>query len=162
MTVKVLFVCLGNICRSPTAEGIFKSKVREAGLDEYIETDSCGTAPFHIGKSPDARAVTAASHFGYDISDLVARQVAEEDFVNFDYIIPMDRKNLSTLQGWAPAGFRGELSLFMSYCDNLGVTQVPDPYHENAEQFEKVLKLIEKAANGLLDHIVEKHDLSKA
>jgi protein-tyrosine phosphatase len=157
MAVRVLFVCLGNICRSPTAEGVFRHLVAEHQLDDHIAIDSCGTAPFHIGKSPDPRAIIAAAERGLDISQLVARQVQDEDFSDFDYIIPMDHKNLSTLKGWAPKNFAGELQLFMNYCDNMGNSQVPDPYHESQDQFSKVLDLLEKASRGLLAEIKSKH-----
>lgn len=160
MAVKVLFVCLGNICRSPTAEGVFRARVEAAGLAQHIYADSCGTAPFHIGKNPDPRAVKAAANRDYDISQLVARQVDDHDFHGFDYIIPMDHKNLSTLKGWAPAGHDGTLELFMKFCQNNGNTQVPDPYHGGADDFELVLDLLERASDGLLDHIKSNHNIS--
>ena len=157
MPIKVLFVCLGNICRSPTAEGVFRAKVEAAGLTDQIHIDSCGTAPFHIGKHPDSRAIKAAAARNYDISTLIARQVQDHDFHEFHYIIPMDHKNLSTLKGWAPPDFNGTLELFMKFCQNQGNTQVPDPYHGNADQFEQVLDLLERASDGLLDLIINKH-----
>ncbi len=159
MTIGVLFVCLGNICRSPSAQGIFQKMVDEAGLTARFAIDSCGTAPFNVGKSADPRAVAACARAGYDISTLIARQVHDDDFRKFQYIVPMDHKNLATLRGWTPAGFNGELALFMTYCDNGGLTQIPDPYYEDASKFDAVIRTLEKASRGLLGHIRKTHGL---
>ena len=156
--IGVLFVCLGNICRSPSAQGIFQHKVDQLGLTEHFLIDSCGTAPFNVGKSPDKRALEATSRFGYDIKDQIARQIQDEDYQTFDYIIPMDRKNMMSLTAWKPADYAGEINLFMHYHPNhLGNTQIPDPYHESVEKFFPIIKIIEEASDGLLQHIRSKH-----
>ena len=113
--IGVLFVCLGNICRSPSAQGIFQHQVDQSGLSDYFLIDSCGTAPFNVGKSPDQRALEATTIRGYDISAQIARQIDDDDYHNFDYIIPMDRKNMMSLTAWKPADFSGEIRLFMEY-----------------------------------------------
>lgn len=159
MSVKVVFVCLGNICRSPSAEGVMRRLVDGRGLSQQIEIDSCGTAPFHVGKNPDPRAIKACAEHGLDISQLIGRQFGDEDEAA-DYIVPMDHKNLATINGWLSADFSGEAKLLMHYSpQNNGVSQVPDPYHEKQDQFTKVLNMIETACEGLLDHIVETHQL---
>lgn len=157
--IGVLFVCLGNICRSPSAQGILESKVRELGLADYFDIDSCGTAPFNVGKSPDARAMKVTKEYGYDISQQIARQIDEPDFYRFDFIIPMDRKNLMNLSGWKPSDFTGEMELFMKYHPkNLGNTQIPDPYHEGEEAFHPIIKVIEEASDGLINTIRARYD----
>jgi len=159
MSIGVLFVCLGNICRSPSAQGIFQKQVDDAGLTTAIHIDSCGTAPFNIGKPADPRAVAACQRAGYDIGALIARQVQDKDYLNFHYILPMDHKNLSTLKGWMPKQFSGELQLLMNYCDHGGMTQIPDPYYEDASEFDAVIRTLEKASSGLLAHIRKKHGI---
>ena len=152
--VSVLFVCLGNICRSPTAHGVFEQKVKAAGLSEKVFVDSAGTAAFHLGKQPDERAIRAARNRAYDLTSLVARQVSPEDFDRFDYILPMDRMNLGNLKALAPKDYSGELRLFLDYSkQKRGYAQVPDPYYDGEEGFELVLDLIEDAADGLLKTI---------
>jgi len=150
--IKVLFVCLGNICRSPTAHGIFEKKTIDQGLQGSIVVDSAGTGDWHIGKSPDKRACTAASQNGYNITQLTARQVKPEDFFKFDYILAMDKKNLSDLMAMAPPDFIGHLGLFLDYGDS-DLAEVPDPYSGREEDFVEVLRLIEDATNGLLRHL---------
>ena len=158
--IGVLFVCLGNICRSPSAQGIFQQRVNEANLQNYFAIDSCGTAPFNVGKSPDDRTLKATKKYGYDISEQVARQINDEDFKRFQYIIAMDRKNLMTLAGWQPKDFNGELQLFMHYHrSNKGMTQIPDPYHESIEHFYPIIETIEQASIDLLSYIREQHNL---
>lgn len=158
--IGVLFVCLGNICRSPSAQGIFNHYVNKAGLNELLYADSCGTAPFNVGKKPDPRALQATAHFGYDISDQIARQIHDDDYQRFSYIIPMDRKNMMSVTAWQPSHFAGEINLFMHYHpDNLGSTQIPDPYHESAEHFYPIIETLEQASQGLLDYIRQKHQL---
>lgn len=158
--VSVLFVCLGNICRSPSAQGIFQHKVNEAGLSDMFIIDSCGTAPFNVGKSPDQRAIIATQHFGYSIENQIARQITKDDFELFDYIIPMDRKNMMNISAWVPANFAGEIDLMMNYHpNNLGETQIPDPYHEGPDKFLPIIKVIEDASLGLLAYIREKHHI---
>ena len=153
MTVHVLFVCLGNICRSPTAEGIFRKVVADAGLSERIKIDSAGTGGWHIGKSPDARATAAALQRGYDLSTLRARQVSAIDFGHYDYILAMDEENLRNLEQMKPANYHGELALFLSFARGTKHREVPDPYYGGEAGFTLVLDLIENAAAGLLQHI---------
>ncbi len=159
MSVGVLFVCLGNICRSPAAQGIFEHRIRSAGLSDQIHTDSCGTAAFNLGKSPDERSQSAALRAGYDISDQIARQICDEDYQRFNYVIAMDRINLTNVEAWAPKDFAGEINLFMNYCKNGGNAQIPDPYYKEAEAFDGVIQTLERAADGLLAHIRTKHGI---
>ncbi|HQQ62402.1 MAG TPA: low molecular weight protein-tyrosine-phosphatase [Pseudomonadales bacterium] len=151
--VKVLFVCLGNICRSPTAHGVFEQRVREAGLADLIQVDSAATGAFHVGNPPDPRTQRAAAARGYDLSEQRARQVTPADFQCFDFILPMDRMNLGNLKALKPKDFSGHLGLFMEFSRQRQYTQVPDPYSDGPEGFELVLELVEDAAQGLLDHI---------
>ncbi|MBK8103897.1 MAG: low molecular weight phosphotyrosine protein phosphatase [Cellvibrionales bacterium] len=154
MKTKVLFVCLGNICRSPTAHGVFEKRVQDAGLAERIIVDSAATAAFHVGNPPDPRTVRAAAARGYDLTPQRSRQVTKADFHQFDFILPMDRINLSNLRAIQPKDFAGHLALFMDYSKQRQYTQVPDPYNDGAESFELVLDLVEDAAEGLLRNIV--------
>ena len=159
MTIHVVFVCLGNICRSPAAQGIFEKKVSDAGLDQRITVDSCGTAAFNIGKSPDPRAVSAAAKAGYDISQQIARQIDDDDYHRGSYLIAMDRNNLGNVMAWAPKNFDGEIKLFLDYCHHGGNRQIPDPFYGKADQFDTVIRSLEKAADGLLHYIREQHSL---
>lgn len=153
MTISVLFVCLGNICRSPTAHGIFEHKIREAGLSEQVEIDSAGTAAWHIGKSPDARSAAAAFQRGYDLSHLRARQADEADFEHYDYILAMDESNLMDLRALSPANYRGHLGLFLEFARTFNEREVPDPYYGGNQGFEHVLDLVEDACEGLLNDV---------
>ena len=153
MATRVLFVCMGNICRSPTAEGVFKRLVNDAGLDAEIESDSAGTHDYHIGDPPDARSQAAAGRRGYDLSALRARQVAHDDFASFDYVLAMDETNLTALLSLCPAHYRERVKLFLEFVPEAGHREVPDPYYGGAQGFEEVLDLVELAAQGLLDHI---------
>ncbi|KZX82324.1 protein-tyrosine-phosphatase [Oleiphilus sp. HI0009] len=150
--MKVLFVCLGNICRSPTAHGVFEEKVRERGLASQVYTDSCGTGAWHVGESPDPRASQHAAKRGYDLSHLRARQVSPDDFDTFDYVLAMDNANLKDLQSIIPAGARTQPVLFLSY-GAFSEQEVPDPYYGGEQGFEHVLDLVESACDGLLDEI---------
>lgn len=150
--VKVLFVCLGNICRSPTAHGIFQQLVDRAGLDNHILVDSAGTGDWHVGHAPDSRAQHKALARGYDLSSLRARLVTAQDFAEFDYILGMDDSNMSNMAPFKPADYAGEFQLFLSYGDS-DYREVPDPYYGGDQGFELVLDLVEEAAAGLLDHI---------
>ncbi|MDX2349481.1 MAG: low molecular weight protein-tyrosine-phosphatase [Porticoccus sp.] len=150
--VKVLFICLGNICRSPTAHGIFESMVTEAGLQERIIVDSAGTGDWHIGKAPDGRASAAALSRHHDLSHLRARQVRPEDFLEFDYLLAMDNQNLLDLQALSLPEFNGHLGLFLDFGSS-DLKEVPDPYAGGDEGFELVLDLVEEAASGLLSHL---------
>lgn len=150
---KVLFVCLGNICRSPTADGIFRNLVVREKLDQKIVVDSAGTGDWHIGKAPDARTVAAARQRGYDLSVLRARQVNVNDFAGFDYVLAMDKSNLMDLQRMKPSSYAGHLGLFLDFGSRSDYREVPDPYYGGKEGFELVLDLVEDAAQGLLNHI---------
>lgn len=153
--VSVLFVCLGNICRSPSAEGVFRQAVRSAGLAAHIHIDSCGTGDWHVGKAPDARAQDKARQRGIDISGLRARQFDANDLQRFDFILVMDRQNLSDIRDiWRRNGGT-EPELFLSY-GNSSHDEVPDPYYGGDEGFEAVLDLIEEASDGLLEAIRER------
>ena len=149
-SINVLFVCLGNICRSPTAHGVFETLVKAEGLSDIIAVDSAGTGDWHIGHPPDKRATLAALNQGYELSHLRARQVRVEDFSQFDHILAMDRVNLSNLKRMAPTDFVGKLGLFMDYADLSGPAEVPDPYIGGKGDFEQVLSFIENASEGLL------------
>lgn len=159
MTVSVLFVCLGNICRSPTAHGVFEQRAAEQGLADKITVDSSGTGDWHVGHEPDSRSMAAAAKRGYDLSALRARQVIAADFSSFDYILAMDHSNLSDLQAMSPANYAGELALFLHYGKNCSTEEVPDPYYGSGDGFNRVLDLVEEASEGLLQHIVQKHKL---
>lgn len=149
----VLFVCLGNICRSPTAHGVFETMVKEAGLAQQVTIDSCGTGSWHIGQPPDERTQKAALARGYDLSHLRARRLEEDDFKHFDYIIAMDTRNLADAMKMAPDNYAGNIQLFMDYAPEESAMEVPDPYYGNEDGFEHVLHLIETASTGLLNRI---------
>jgi protein-tyrosine phosphatase len=153
MKIKVLFVCLGNICRSPTAQGVFVEKVKQAGLSENILVDSAGTGDWHLGYAPDKRSAAAAKNRGYDLSALRARLVTSDDFNQFDYVLAMDNSNLSDLTIMCPANFTGQLALFLSYTDSYNDTEVPDPYYGDGDGFDLVLDMVEAASDGLLEQI---------
>jgi len=146
----VLFVCLGNICRSPTAEGVFRTTVTRAGLAERIRVDSAGTGDWHVGRPPDSRAIAAARDRGYDLTDLRARQVRRGDFAQFDWILAMDRSNLTALKALRPPAYGGHLGLFLELAPELGVAEVPDPYYGGAPDFVRMLDLIERASEALI------------
>lgn len=150
--MKVLFVCLGNICRSPTAEGVFRHKVREAGLEERIEIDSAGTGDWHVGKAPDARTRAAALRRGYDLSSLRARQVSVADFSRYDLVLAMDNANLRDLKRLRGSSGQAELDLFLRRYE-LEIDEVPDPYYGGEDGFEQVLDLVERACDGLLTEV---------
>jgi protein-tyrosine phosphatase len=147
---KVLFVCLGNICRSPTAEGMLRHLAASQAADLQLEIDSAGTADYHIGAPPDPRSQRAALARGIDIGGLRARQVNKQDFMKFDLILAMDRENLSALEAMAPANARAALKLFLEYAPDLKLRDVPDPYYGDASAFEKVLDLTSAASRGLI------------
>ncbi len=146
----LLFVCMGNICRSPTAEGVFRQYARAAGLEEHLRIDSAGTHDYHVGKAPDERAQAAALGRGYDLSQLRARQVASVDFSDFDYILAMDRENLAGLLRSCPPEHRHKVRLFLSFSERYTNQEVPDPYYGGRQGFEQVLDMVEDAARGLI------------
>ncbi len=154
--VSVLFVCMGNICRSPTAEAVFRHYVENAGMSEHILIDSAGTHDYHIGAPPDARTRRAAQQRGYDMGALRGRQVSVEDFERFDYVLAMDHANLAVLQRLARQG-GGNPHLFLEYARHHAQREVPDPYYGGADGFERVLDMVEDAAEGLLQHIRQQH-----
>lgn len=146
----ILFVCMGNICRSPTAEGVFRHVVEEAGLGERIQIDSAGTHAYHVGNPPDRRATAAAERRGISLGGIRARRVADEDFERFDYIIAMDLDNLDHLNDQSPPEYQGKLRLFLEFSSSQG-REVPDPYYGGSAGFERVLDLVEEASRGLLE-----------
>ncbi len=157
--VGVLFVCLGNICRSPTAHGVFERLVSERGMAHAIRVDSCGTGDWHVGHAPDRRAAAEARRRGYELDHLRARQVERADFDRFDYILAMDRSNLADLEAMRPAGFDGHLGLFLAFAPRAGIAEVPDPYYGAEDGFARVLDLVEAASEGLLETICRAHSL---
>lgn len=148
--VSILFVCMGNICRSPTAEGVVHVMAEREGLAAAFEIDSAGTHGYHIGAPPDPRASAAALRRGYDLSPLRARRVNELDFKHFDCILAMDAENLSILRQACPSEHRHKLGLFLEYAINYDTEEVPDPYYGGEGGFEHVLDLVEDAARGLI------------
>ncbi len=152
---RVLMVCTGNICRSPTAEGVLRAKLQAAGLHQRVEVDSAGTHGFHVREAPDPRAQLHALRRGYDLSKLRARRVAPEDFERFNLLLAMDESNLDWLRGSAPAGADGKLGLLMSHGQrHAAVREVPDPYYGAAAGFDRVLDLVEDACDGLVASLV--------
>jgi len=155
--VSVLFVCLGNICRSPTAHGVFRKLVREAGLEELIEIDSAGTAAFHVGKAPDTRSTLVAKERGVEMADLRARQVDLGDFYQYDYVLAMDEANFFNLKEMALPEHYDQIKLFLEFTEAYSETEVPDPYYGGAQGFDHVFNLVESASEGLLQHIQKKY-----
>ncbi|MGC2166909.1 MAG: low molecular weight protein-tyrosine-phosphatase [Gallionella sp.] len=155
--VSVLFVCMGNICRSPTAEAVFRQYVESAGLSERIVIDSAGTHDYHIGDRPDSRTQNAAQQRGYDMSNLRGRQVIADDLKKFDYVLAMDKANLANLQHLLPPLSVMKAGLFLQYARHHGEREVPDPYYGGADGFERVLDMVEDAAQGLLQEIRQRH-----
>ena len=148
--IKVLFVCMGNICRSPTAEGVVRVMVERAGLSDRVELDSAGTHGWHVGAPPDPRAQKAAARRGYDLSGLRARRVEAADYARFDHVLAMDRDNLALLLDACPEEHRRKLGLFLDYAENFDEEEVPDPYYGGVDGFERVLDMVEDAARGLI------------
>ena len=149
VSARVLFVCLGNICRSPTAEVVFRTAVRRAGFADRVEVDSAGTGDWHIGNPPDARAIAHAARRGYDLTPLRARQVSADDFEAFDWILAMDSSVLAALEEMRPPTFDGHLGLFLDVAPASYAREVPDPYATGPEGFEHALDLIEDASDAL-------------
>jgi protein-tyrosine phosphatase len=149
----VLFVCLGNICRSPTAEGVFRAAVAEQEWGQRVRVDSAGTGDWHVGAPPDKRAIQAARRRGYDLTALRARQVRAEDFERFGWIVAMDRANLRALEALRPPQYAGHLGLFLDFAPGAGIDEVPDPYYGGLEGFDRVLDLVEVASAGLVERL---------
>lgn len=153
MKTRILFVCMGNICRSPTAEGVFRAHAEAVGLSTNVDIDSAGTHAYHVGEPPDARSQDYARKRGYDLSPQRARQVTPQDFNDFDFIVAMDKDNLRTLKDRCPAQHQHKLSLMMSYATHSPSEVVPDPYYGDASGFDTVLDYIEDASQGLLKFV---------
>lgn len=151
----VLFVCMGNICRSPTAEGVFRHYVAKAGLSERIVVESAGTHAYHVGSPPDRRAHAAAERRGISLVDIRARRVSDDDFERFDYIIAMDEDNVERLKDQSPLEHHSKVRLFLEFSSS-GQREVPDPYYGGAAGFERVLDLVEDASRGLLKTLSNK------
>ncbi|MFO6421515.1 low molecular weight protein-tyrosine-phosphatase [Hylemonella sp. W303a] len=151
----VLFVCTGNICRSPTAHGVFLKQVQLAGLQRRVLVDSAGTHGYHVGDPPDGRSQAHAARRGYDLSGLRARRVEEDDFARHDLILAMDQGHLALLTQRCPPELRHKLQAFTRWCQQSSATEVPDPYYGDARGFEQVLDLVEDACTGLLSHVRE-------
>jgi protein-tyrosine phosphatase len=162
--LKILMVCLGNICRSPTAEGVFRHQVRQRQIEHLFDIDSAGTGTWHIGESPDHRACSAAAKRNIDLSNLKARTVSPDDFHEYDYIFAMDSKNLSDLLTIQPESAKAQVMLFLTWPDldngRQGYREVPDPYYSSQEDFELVLDLVEQASQEILDHLVSVYQLN--
>ena len=152
---KILFVCMGNICRSPSAEGILLKKVQERGLENNFLIDSCGTHGYHEGQGPDQRSIEAALSRGVDIRNQISRLVVNSDFENFDIIISMDHRNVDTLKQISDSKYHHKLSLILDYTDDSEYIEVPDPYYGGDDGFKLVLDLLDKAADGLISHLTE-------
>ncbi|MFV0346370.1 MAG: low molecular weight protein-tyrosine-phosphatase [Bacteroidales bacterium] len=160
MKIKVLFVCLGNICRSPSAEGVMRDFVKEAGLDKSIFCDSAGTAAYHVGEKADARMRKHAFNRGYNLTSISRKVKSPDDFYNFDYIIGMDDENISDLENICPdAQCLKKIHRMVDFCEEDKYTKVPDPYYGGAEGFEFVIDILEDACKGLLNSIREKYNL---
>jgi len=152
--IRVLFVCLGNICRSPTAEGVFRRLLDEQGFADRIAVDSAGTHAYHVGEPPDTRSQAAARRRGIELGAQRARQVVSEDFTIFDHILAMDRDNLARLEGDCPDDLRHKLGLLLDYSPDDGQQDVPDPYYGGGRGFDEVLDLVTSAGQGLLETLV--------
>nr|WP_267877746.1 low molecular weight protein-tyrosine-phosphatase [Duganella guangzhouensis] len=148
-----MFVCMGNICRSPTAEGVFRHRVEAAGLAERFHIDSAGTHGYHVGEPPDARSMEYAAKRGYDLSAQRSRKVRAEDFAQFDHLLAMDHDNLKLLRAACPPEHRHKLGLMMAHASHSGSAVVPDPYYGGAKGFDLVLDYLEDAAEGLLSSL---------
>ena len=153
--MKVLFVCMGNICRSPTAEAVFRQMAEQRGLSEPLEIDSAGTHGYHVGRAPDSRAIAHAARRGYDLTGLRARAVAATDFEQFDCVIAMDDNNVAHLTAICPSHHAKKIQLLLDYARDGSPREVPDPYEGKAKDFELVLDLIEAGCHGLVEHLVE-------
>lgn len=154
--MRVLFICMGNICRSPTAEGVFRRLVAERAPGLDIEIESAGTHDYHVGDPPDRRAIAAAARRGIDISSLRARAVEQADFARFDLLIAMDRLNREVLLDRSPQQYRDRVRLFLEFAPEIDEDDVPDPYYGGPVGFERVLDLAEEASIGLLDELVSR------
>ncbi len=153
MVTKVLFVCMGNICRSPTAEGVFRHMVSQRGLDHAFDIDSAGTHDYHLGHAPDVRSQAHAKAKGYDISGLRSRLITAQDMQHFDRVLVMDERNYDLVQALSPAVHRPKIQLLTDYCIELEADHVPDPYYGGDAGFARVMSIIEDACHGLLNDL---------
>lgn len=158
--LKVLFVCMGNICRSPTAEGVFSQVLKDRNLHDFFEIDSAGTHAYHAGEAPDLRAQKAARDRGVEISHLRARQVTYGDFADFDYLLVMDDENYDTLMSKCPDEYKNKINYLLDYATEVNFREVPDPYYGGQNGFERVLDMVESAAEGFLAFLKESEQLS--
>lgn len=156
MNFRVLLVCMGNICRSPTAEGVLRKYIKNNKLGDKVEVDSAGTHGYHVGEAPDSRTQRAASVRGYNLSQLRARKVARQDLDYFDLILAMDKSNLDNLQRMALPEQQERIKLFMDYAKNFEDDEVPDPYYGLGHGFDLVLDMVEDASQGLIEEIKKK------
>ena len=156
MIFRVLLVCMGNICRSPTAEGVLRQFIKINNLGDVIEVDSAGTHGYHVGEAPDSRTQRAAAIRGYNLSQLRARKVARQDMDYFDLILAMDKSNLDNLQRISTPEQQEKLGLFMDYAKNFDDDEVPDPYYGLGHGFDLVLDMVEDASNGLIQDIKQR------
>jgi len=154
MKTKVLFVCMGNICRSPTAEGSFRSIVSKQELSDFFEIDSAGTHAYHIGNPPDKRSQQTARKYGIELSNQRARQVHESDFYYYDYIIAMDKDNMDILKSICPSDSQSEIKLLLDYLTDSSFQSVPDPYFEG--KFDEVFEMVYAACTSFLENLVKK------
>ena len=157
--VKVLFVCLGNICRSPLAEGIFRFKVKEQGLSSFFSIDSCGTSDFHIGEEPDKRALNNAIKNGVDYMHK-GRQLKVKDFYDFDYILPMDDLNFEDIQKLRPSDAKAQVIKMRAFDTIEAGNDVPDPYYQGDDGFQLVFDILERSTQGLLDYLIKTHQMN--
>jgi len=155
--IKVLFVCMGNICRSPTAHGVFEHLVKAEHLEEYFDIDSAGTHAYHVGSQPDKRAQEAAEKRDIDLSYIRGRKVCEADFEYYDYILAMDSDNYSMLEEACPEEYRNKISLFLKFAPEQPLDEVPDPYYGGIKGFDNVFNLVDAASKGLLKGIKSRH-----
>ena len=155
--VGVLFVCMGNICRSPTAHGVFRALVEREGLSEHISIDSAGTHAYHVCSGPDKRAMATAAARGIDLSDLLARRVEEADFESFDYVLAMDQENFLSLSEICPDEHIEKIHMFMDFAPHMRTREVPDPYYGGSSGFNRVFDLVEAASEALLQEIRRRH-----
>ena len=153
MTINILFVCMGNICRSPTAEGVFTALVSEKKLHHHFKIDSAGTHAYHVGDAPDLRAQRAARERGIEIKHLRARKFTYQDFDDFDYILVMDDDNYHIVNQACPLEHKHKIGYFLDHAPDLKIREVPDPYYGGAHGFEQVLDMIEAASEGLINHL---------
>ena len=153
--IQILFVCMGNICRSPTAEGVFRKMISTSSLAGRVDIDSAGTGASHLGLPPDVRAIELAERNGYDISALRARQVGPSDFERFDYIIAMDEMNVRTLKGFCPTRYAHKIELLLDYGGEDDEHEIPDPYYGSMRDFEHAMELIEEGCRGLVEYLLD-------